>query len=167
MSNTEESKQLYEQLDSATVSETNMSEKEFSMLEEEEAGNQFEEEEGNQFEEEELDKLNDADEVMVPDVDMKPQIVIVGSTGDIGSSPILKPKVLYVQDSLFLPPFSSLKHNQTKQPKTKQAKNLRVQTKMTIYQGITQINLRPNIQFLSTQQRAYHSFLVTSCFALL
>ena len=29
---------------------------------------------------------------------------------------------------------------------------------------LIQINLRPNIQFLSTQQRAYQSFLVTSSF---
>ena len=29
---------------------------------------------------------------------------------------------------------------------------------------LTQITLRPNIQFLSTQQRAYQSFLVTSWF---
>ena len=125
MSDTEASKQLYEQLDSATVSETNMSEKEFSVLEEE----------GNQFEEEELDKLDDADEVMVPDVDMKPQIVIVGSTDDIGSSPILKPKVLYVQDSLFLPP--PPKKNSTKQnnPSSYLYKNLPVQTKMAICQG--------------------------------
>ena len=29
---------------------------------------------------------------------------------------------------------------------------------------LTQTSLRPNIQFLSTQQRAYHSFSVTSSF---
>ena len=57
--------------------------------------------------------------------------------------------------------------------------NLPVQTKMSIlsrrrillaillseqFLHLTQINLHPNIQFLSTQQNAYQSFLVTSWF---
>ena len=76
VSNPEDSKQIPEQQNTtenfATVSETNMSEKEFSMLDLEQ----------NQVDEEGMDSLGEEDDALTADVDatevdMKPKIVIV------------------------------------------------------------------------------------------
>ena len=72
MSNPEESKPISEQQDTATVSETNMSEKEFSMLDLEQ----------NHVDEEGMDSVGEEEDALTADVDdtevdMKPKIVIV------------------------------------------------------------------------------------------
>ena len=71
ISDTEESKQFSEQFDSATVSEANISEEEFSI-----------------FEGGELEELYSADEVVDADLDIKPQGLIEGNVDIMEPYPI-------------------------------------------------------------------------------